>query len=173
MLIDLMVLVAAAFCGGGVALIARHLSRWRLPKWIVPVAAGAAMLTATVAREYSWYGEQLAALGDQVTVVSAPAERVFYRPWTFVVPLTSRFIAVDGKQEVQSETVPGLKVAMVVVEQRWARKQAFQVAVDCTAGRRAELLEGAEIAPDGSLSGTTWLDVGLADPLVAAACIGG
>ena len=67
----------------------------RFPKWLVPVAAGAAMLLATISSEYGWYDRTVATMPEGMVVAQTVEERTFYRPWTYMRPFVSRFVAVD------------------------------------------------------------------------------
>jgi hypothetical protein len=172
MLLDFIATIAAGFAAAAVVLIANHLSGRRLARWILPVAVGAAMLGFSIWNEYTWYPRVLAQLPESVVVASAPADRVFYRPWTYVFPLVSRFVAVDRGAAVHSGSDPALMVASAVIIQRWAPTRRLPVAFDCTKGARADLLEGAALGDNGTLTGAEWRDVGKEDDLVQAACNG-
>ena len=51
------------------------------------------MVLMVIYLEYSWAGRFEAGLPKDVTVVSRNEHQVWYRPWTFAVPLTTRIIA--------------------------------------------------------------------------------
>ena len=44
----LVTVIIAGFAGGGIGLVLRHLTRNRLPKGIIPICAGLAMILATI-----------------------------------------------------------------------------------------------------------------------------
>ncbi len=176
MLIDFIATIAA---GAGVAcivFIASHLSLRltgrKLAKWVLPAGIGLGMLSYAIWNEYTWYPRVRAALPEGVVVASAPAERVFYRPWSYIVPSVSRFIAVDRGPTTRSAADPQTFAANALVMQRWLPAHRIPQAFDCARRVRADLIEGAVLADDGTLSGTTWVEVA-DDPLVAAACGGG
>jgi hypothetical protein len=151
-------------------LVLRHLSRGSLPKWMVPAAAGVGMLGFAIWNEYTWFDRVTAALPAQVILVSAPQDRAVYRPWTYIVPLTTRFVALDRTSMVLSQGNADLRVASAVVVQRWTATQRVPMAFDCVAAKRADLFEGASLGDNGTLVGAQWRDVGADDRLLRAAC---
>jgi hypothetical protein len=64
-------------------------------------------------------------------------------------------------------------MAEVLLVQRWTPTQRIPVAFDCANGRRADLLEGVSLSPDGVLTGGDWMNVGMDDELQRAACAQG
>ncbi|MBB3230268.1 hypothetical protein [Halomonas stenophila] len=100
-------LIAAAFAGlgaAGIGLLLRMLSRQRLPRWIVPVCAGLGMLGYQINHEYAWFEHKRAQLPASTRLVSTEQTPVLWRPWTYLVPLTSGFTVVDRDNLVRSRT---------------------------------------------------------------------
>ncbi|MFY0663809.1 MAG: hypothetical protein JXQ97_04245 [Natronospirillum sp.] len=92
-------LVALAICGlgsAGIALLLRKLTRQKLPRWIVPLFAGAGMLAYQIHFEYSWFDHKQSQLPAGSVVVSSEAGTVFWRPWTFFFPMTTQFSVIDA-----------------------------------------------------------------------------
>ena len=89
MLFDFIAAAAAGFGIAGIAMLLRHLTRGLLPRWIVPLAAGVGMFGYAVWNEYSWFDRVTGAFAEGVEVVVAPTESQFYRPWTYIKPLTN------------------------------------------------------------------------------------
>ncbi|MCB2110736.1 hypothetical protein [Albidovulum sp.] len=176
MLSDFVVAIVAGLGAASVVYALRHLAGRltgrQLPKWLLPVTAGLAMIAATIWSEYSWYPRTLAALGPDVVVADAVTERVAYRPWTFIFPMVTRFSAVDLGHRVAAGADGQIFAANAVLYQRWQPVLAVPQAFDCTQHARADLLNGATLGPDGSLNGTSWSRTA-GDTLVAAACGGG
>lgn len=173
MLFDFIAAAAAGFGIAGLAMLLRHLTRGVLPRWIVPLAAGAGMFGYAVWNEYTWFDRVTATFGDSVTVVSAPQEAQFYRPWTYVKPLTLRFVAWDGANVLRSTEKPGLLQGDAVIVHRWNPTQRVRMAFDCPSGAQVTLIEGAELAPDGTLTNAEWQQAAADDPLQRVACQGG
>lgn len=169
----LMDLIATIVIGAGLAgtlLLLRRVTGMQLPKWTLPAAIGAGMLIFSIWNEYSWYPRVAGALPDGVIILSSPADRVFYRPWTYVFPVSTRFFALDRTGMKTSQADARFRHAEVMFVQRWTPTQRVPLGFDCAEGLRADLIEGAALAPDGTLTGTEWIDVGTDDELQRAAC---
>lgn len=92
-------LIAAVFAGlaaAGIGLILRTLSGKRLPKWVVPVFGGLGMLAYQIQVEYSWFDHKQAQLPETATVISTDSSTAIWRPWTFAIPMTTKFSVVDS-----------------------------------------------------------------------------
>ncbi|MFV0492455.1 MAG: hypothetical protein ACK5M4_11610 [Pseudorhodobacter sp.] len=170
MLFDLIVVICAGFALAGTLMILRRLSGNRLPGWLVPASAGLGMLTYAIWSEYSWYDRVTGALPDGVVVLSAPAETMPYRPWTYLRPLHLRFLALDGGGMTRVAENPDIRRARVLAVARWQPVATVDIAVDCAGARRADLFAGAQLMPDGSLTGAKWRAVPPQDSLLSAAC---
>lgn len=169
MIFELLGVVIAGVAGGGVAMLACRLVRW-LPRWIVPAAAGATMILASVSLEYAWYGRTVAALPDRVEVALAHESRAPWRPWTYLRPYVDRFVAVDQRSVLTHAAAPDRRIADVLVFGRWTPPRRVRAAFDCEAGRRADLVEGVSLGEDGAIEGAAWIETGLDDPLTRVAC---
>ncbi len=95
-------LIAALFVAfgcAGIALYARFITRKRLPKWIVPAAAGLGILGYQIFHEYSWFERMQAKLEARVPgavqVVELRHDSMFWRPWTYAYPFVSGFVVLD------------------------------------------------------------------------------
>lgn len=177
MLIDFISALSAAFGVAGVLLIVsfaiRRITGRPLPKWMIPAGIGLGMLAFAVWNESTWYSRVTAQLPAEIVVASAPGRQDWFRPWTYAVPLKLRFVAVDRAGILRSTADPALIVAPVLILERWSPTRQITVAFDCANHRRGDLLDGAELEDDGTLSGVDWREVGPDDALVKAACEGG
>ena len=172
MLIDFISTIAVGVSAAGIIFILRHLSGWRVAKWVLPAGVGLAMLGFSIWNEYTWFSRVQAQLPQTVVMATAPQQTIFYRPWTYAFPLVNRFVAVDKTDAKTSASDPDLFVASAIVAARWGRSQRIDVAFDCAKGTRADLFGGATMADDGSLTGAEWRTPDADDPLVRAACGG-
>ncbi len=170
MFLDLIATFAAAFAAAGVILFLVRVLRIPFPKWVVPVGAGAAMLGYAIWSEYSWFPRVAEQLPDTVTVASQNAESAWWRPWTYVAPLTSRFIAVDRTSIRTHEAAPDQRLVNLLLIARWQGTVTVPVLYDCAGARRADLLRGAEFAEDGTVANAQWRDLAADDPVLRAAC---
>lgn len=170
MLFELIAAIVAGFAGAGVILLLNRMLRGRLPRWLMPVAAGGAMIATAIANEYGWYPRTVGALPEGLEVATTVKETAVYRPWTYVAPFVTRFIAVDVGSMRRNDSVADQRIVDVYAFARWTPPRKLGVAVDCAAGRRADLGEGVVFAADGRIEGVTWRDVGTDDPIVQTAC---
>lgn len=172
-MINLITMAAAGILAACVVYVANHLSGRRLPQWLMPAAIGAAMIGVSIYGEYMWFRDERANLPATTTVLRTVEESAPWRPWTYLAPITTRFIALDSARVIRSATQPDLVAAEITLVQRWAEPQRVPVAFDCKAGLRADLVEGAALEPDGTLSGATWAPIGPDEDILKAACNGG
>jgi hypothetical protein len=171
MLFDLIAAVAAAFCAGGVMLILRHLLRGRLPPWCVPAAAGLGMLSYAIWSEYSWSQRALGSLPESFVLVSEQSSQAWYRPWTLLVPQVDRLVALDRASQRRHPAQPGQVLSRVVLMARWQPTREFAAVFDCSAARRADLLDEVSFGEEGKLLGARWIALAPEDPLLRAACL--
>lgn len=169
MFLELISVIVAGFAGAGVALLVLRFVP-ALPRWLVPLGAGAAMLVVALANEYGWYGRQLANLPEGLEVAMTHEARSPLRPWTLVLPFTNRFLAVDRGAIQTHPARPDLRMTDLYLFARWQPVAAVPAVFDCARGRRADLRAGVTMAADGTLSGAQWIPTGLEDPVTAIAC---
>lgn len=88
------------FMFGGFAFLFRKLSKNRLPKWIIPIAAGVGMLGYQVYYNYTWYDFKLAQLPERAIVLGEQRSGEFFRPWSYIYPAVNHFSFIDGEKKV-------------------------------------------------------------------------
>lgn len=163
MFLELIAVIVAGIAGAGVMMLIARASGGRIPKWFIPVAAGAAMLGTTISSEYSWFSRTAEALPEGLHVVQTAESTAFYRPWTYVAPYTNRFIALDtGNLRANSED-DSLFMADLYFFQRWGAVQSVELMVNCRTGQRADPAFG-----DGG--DPVWRDTSADDPIVSGVC---
>lgn len=121
-------LIAAIFAGlgaAGVALLLRSIFKQKLPKWIIPAFAGLGMLGYQIYYEYSWFTHLAGLQPESAMVVSSEAGRVFWRPWSYVFPVTQAFTVLD-RQSIQTHEKAGAKIVEFVLY-RFEKKPIDQV----------------------------------------------
>lgn len=170
MLLELIATITAGVGAAGIAVLLRRLCRGWPGGWIVPVAAGAAMLGVTIANEYGWYERTRAQLPDGVVVAHAHESRAIYRPWTYLVPLVDRFAAVDRASIRTHPDRPARRIVKLLFYGRWSQPREATVVVDCERRLRARLTEEVRFGPDGGLANVDWRRVAAGDPIQRAIC---
>ena len=142
MFLELIAVIFAGIAVAGVVMLAGRISGGRLPKWLAPVAAALAMIGVTIASEYGWYDRTRASLPDGVVVAETGQNRSLYRPWTYLVPYTERFAAVDVTSAKRHAELPGQYLAEVYFFGRWSPVSTLTARLDCTGWRRAVVASG-------------------------------
>ncbi len=170
MFLEFIAIIAAGFALAGIALSIDVALRRRLPKWIVPAAAGAGMLLMAIWFEYSWFERTTAAFPDGVEVASTNQTRSWYRPWTYVVPLTNRLIAVDRRFDLHHADAPGQVLTRIILAGRWEPTRQFGAVFDCIGHRRADLLDEVALEDSGRLRNANWIQLSSDDPVLRKAC---
>lgn len=172
MFFELIATLIAGIGGAGVVLILNSLLGGRLPKWLLPVAAGAAMIGMTIYNEYTWFGRQSAGLPDGFEVALSVENRAWFRPWTQVVPYVHRFVAVDT-ETLRTHPGPSKQViARLYFFSRWSTVDAADALIDCE-GRRIALIRGeAPYDADGAVIDPQWGPIPDGDRILPIACEG-
>jgi|SRR5690554_1053939 len=81
---------------GGIAALLVKLSRNRLPKWIIPTAAGLGMFGYLIYYDYAWYNWKQSQLPDSAIILEEQRNSNFFRPWSYVYPAVNYFAFIDG-----------------------------------------------------------------------------
>lgn len=163
-------IVAGVATGLLIWAINRTLLKGRLPQWLVPVSAGAAMLLATISSEYSWFNRAQSNMPEGFVVAQTVQESQYYRPWTYIKPYVSRFIAVDQGGARTHPSQPDKRIVNLVIYGRWARTARVPVLFDCAGNARADLADGVDFGADGEIINVVWQKMDVDEPLLQAAC---
>ena len=170
MIFELIAVIVAGVAGFGAAALVNRVVGGRLPRWLMPVAAGGAMLAVAISNEYSWYPRTAMTLPERLEVAYTVENRSFFRPWTYAVPFVDRFLAVDRSTLQTHEGAPGHRMVDIYAFRRWTAPQKMGVVFDCPGGRSAPVGSAATFAADGTIGGLVWDDVGADDPVLRTAC---
>lgn len=169
MLFELIAVVVAGIAAGGLVTLLRRAAP-AVPRWMVPVMAGAAMLTASISLEYSWFPRTRDALPEGLRVALTHESRAPWRPWTYAAPFVDRFIAVDLATMRTNEALPDQRMVDLYAFGRWAATQRVQTVADCATHRRADLAPGVSFADDGQVQGAVWVAAVADDPIMQTIC---
>lgn len=170
MFFELIAVIVAGFAAAGVVLIVNRLSGGRLPRWLTPAGAGAAMIAMTIYSEYAWFDQTLSALPDSVVVARTVEDRAIYRPWTYLAPYVDRFIAVDRASIRSNDKAPGQVMVDLILFGRWAPVRRVPVLMDCENPRRADLVDDVRFDADGRVVNADWRAVDPNDAVLRAVC---
>jgi hypothetical protein len=162
--------IASGFAAAGCVLILNMLLGGRLPKWLIPAAAGLGMISFVIWSEYTWAGRATANLPDEVELVSRNEVRNWYRPWTYIWPLSNRITLIDHRFTRTNEAFPDHVLTAVVMMGRWEPGRQVPVMFDCAQSLRADMRADVVFTEEGALEGADWLRLPPDDPALQAAC---
>ncbi|SEL34962.1 hypothetical protein [Pacificibacter marinus] len=167
MLFEFIATLSLGAGAAGLVLLLQKFTRGALPRFAMPAAAGLAMFAFTIWSEYSWAARSMAALGPDAVVARAIEQKQVWRPWTYLAPVTTRLIALDG---AKTKDFDGTVVTDMYLLSRWQDGAVVPVALDCLLNRRADLFAGHGEDIKVTLQSADWLAVGADDPVLRAAC---
>ena len=173
MLLELIATVVLGLGAAGLVMALNVLSGKRLPAWMIPAGAGAAMLAFIIFMEYSWAERTRDGLPEGVVIASISSESMWYRPWTYLRPLSLRMVAVDTRRNRHHPDQPQQVMSTVLLLGRWMPVHEIPVVFDCATKRRADLHAGVEMLADGSLANADWRSLDADDPALEIACRSG
>lgn len=170
MFVELIATVFAGIACAGIAMLLNIATGRRLPKWVMPVAAGLGMIAMTISNEYTWFDRTAERMPEGVTIAMTVAEQSWMRPWTKVWPYTKRFVAVDTATARKNANLPDQRLADLYFFGRWSPVNQAPMLFDCSSGRSALLIDGAEFADDGSVADADWQTMPDGDPILQLVC---
>lgn len=162
--------IFAGLGAAGIALLIRLISAKTIPLWLVPACAGAGMLAFQIYSEYTWYSHQKSLLPPNVEVVTSVEEASMWRPWTFIYPRITRFVALQVNDGSVNRVNQHLVLANIYLfERRRGAKHVHQV-FHCEQSARANFNDRLEIPLSGEVLDEQWLLLAKTDPLLMAVC---
>jgi len=170
MFLEFVATIAIGFGAAGVVLMANWLTGGRLPRWLIPVGAAAGMVGFMIWSEQTWASRVTATLPPEVAVASKNETRAWFRPWTYMWPMTNRITLVDHRFTRRNDAFPDMVLTAVVLMGRWEPGRQVPVMFDCRAMRRADMREDVVFTEEGAVEGADWLQLSAEDPLLRAAC---
>ncbi len=167
MFLELVATFVIGFGAAGIILILNWISGGRLPRALLPIGAGLAMIGFTVWSEYSWFPRNLSQLPEDAIVLRTVEKQSFYQPWTYVRPFVNRMLVAHmSTLEAGNNTV----FVQVSSLERWGPTRANMVGVDCAESRTAIFGETIQFDDQGEPIGAVWAPLEEGDPLLEAVC---
>ncbi|MFL4468710.1 hypothetical protein ACERZ8_02030 [Tateyamaria armeniaca] len=170
MFVELIATVFAGIACAGVAMLLNTVTGRRLPKWVMPVAAGLGMIGMTISNEYTWFGRTAERLPEGVEIATTVEEQSWLRPWTQIWPYTKRFAAVDKATARTNANLPDQRLADVYFFGRWSPVNQAPMLFDCAGARSALLIDGADFGDDGTVTNADWEAMPTGDPMLTLVC---
>lgn len=172
MFIELIATFIAGIAAAGLLMLINKGIGGKLPRWLIPVAAGAAMIIATISNEYSWYSRTANALPSEVKIAQTVENKALYRPWTYVRPYVERFMAVDSTSIRQHANQPDIHLVDLLFFGRWSAVQVLPVLVDCVNLRQAPLDDSTQFDSNGAVVDAKWSALAKDHGVVSIVCKG-
>ncbi len=139
MFFELVATFAAGLGAAGIVLILNRITGGRMPGWVMPVAAGLAMLGTTIGSEMSWGKRTTANLPEGVVVFEEIGESAWWRPWTYAAPQTVRLVAVDTTSVRNNPVAPDVRLVDIYLFARWQPVISVGQLVRCNDPARADV----------------------------------
>ncbi|MEZ5863823.1 MAG: hypothetical protein R3D25_07010 [Geminicoccaceae bacterium] len=140
------------------------------PRWLLPAAAGLAMLGFHIWTDYSWFARTAAELPDHVVVAQGYPSSNPLQPWTLVVPRIDRFSAVDTSRIRHNPEVPDMAMAVVYLVARWNPTIEANQLYDCATPRRADVGVDTQMDAEGRPVDPDWVALPADDPVRRTVC---
>jgi len=168
MFLELIATFVAGVGAAGLVMGLNRIFKRRLPRWLMPVAAGAAMIAYAVWSEYSWADRTVSGLPPGVVEVARIEDRIAWKPWTYLAPQATRLMAVDAGAAARRPDTPEIRLVTLYLFARWQPTRSVPVLVDCAAPARADTSDAALEDP----AAADWRPLSPDDPLIGAVCTG-
>ena len=170
MFFELIAAIFAAVAAAGVVLLLNRLSGGRLPRWLMPAVAAAAMIGVTVRLEYTWFERRVADFPEGIVVTETHTVRQIWRPWTFAFPLVDRFIAIEPAAVRTNDGAPHQRMTDLLLFARWQPPRVVPMVYDCSAGRSAPLTDSVTYDAAGAVDQAAWAPVEPGDTTFEMLC---
>jgi hypothetical protein len=130
--------------------------------WLLPAGIGLSMVVYSVWSDYSWYSRAVDQLPDGAQILLVGRDKQPWAPWTYLVPVATRFAALDPASI--SDASQGTRNAQIMLVERRGQTVIVPQDFDCT-GQRIRPARGdwmpaqsddpayATICPDGASNG--------------------
>lgn len=135
---ELIATITAGLGSAGIILLLRTVLK-KLPKTLVPAAAGLGMLLFQIVNEYQWFANTRERLPEGTHVIASFTHSAWYKPWSYVFPPVNRFVAVDAAQNHARQDNPRLRQSQLYFFERRVPAQPWPILVDCDSGKQANL----------------------------------
>lgn len=170
MLFNLIGTFVVGIAAAGTILLIYRLSGRRAPRWLMPAAAGVAMLSFHLWNEYTWFDRTSKALPEQVTVAERYAYQSVLQPWTLVAPRINRFTAVDRSSIRRNEQAPGYVMAEVFLVTRLDRTAKITQIYNCSEALRTDVGASSNVDERGLPVDADWIASETDDALFQLVC---
>ena len=169
-MLHLIAVFAVGFSAAGLVLLAYRPRGRKPPRYMIPLAAGLAMIGYAVWSDYSWASRTIAELPDHVTVVKKIPSSAPWKPWTYLFPQVDRFIALDSSEIRRNENLPGFVLAEVILVARLEPAVTTRQLFDCRQVRRTDIIASDSFTAEGMPQNPEWVPLDRTDALFERLC---
>lgn len=169
----LIAVFAVGFAAAGFLMLGARLTGRRAGKGLILVAAGVAMISYAIWSEYSWYSRTRDGLPARVQVVETFDVRSPLQPWTYLIPRTNRFVAVDTGAIRTNPAMPEGRMLELILVERLEPTRTVPLLIDCKGARQTEIAAGGDFTDNGLPKDPNWRPLPTAGPLYGLVCAGG
>lgn len=156
----------------GVLLFLRRVLKVPMPGWIIPIGAAVTMMGTHMLNEYTWFSRFSAELPETMVIIDTAAEASWFEPWTYILPKTSRFAAIDLSSIKTNETNSDLVMGEVLLFQRYTPTAHVREIADCANNRTMGVQPGSKLDESGMPVNQHWVDRDETHPILKAMCKG-
>ncbi len=156
MLFNLIGTFIVGIAAAGSVMLTSLLLRRPSPRWLLPTAAGAAMLGFHLWNEYTWFDRTATALPDHVVVARSYTYETPFQPWTLLMPRINRFSALDRASIRRNDQAPDYVMADIFLVTRLAETAKVTQIYDCVQAKRTEVSASMSVDERGLPVDATW-----------------
>lgn len=159
MIWQLIATVVAGVGAAGIALLLIKLSANRLPRYLTPLFAGIGMLSFLIYTEYQWFSHQQSLLPANVRVVQQIEETTWWRPWSYVWPQVTRFMAADFNSIEQNRINPAVLMVDIYLFAERTPAVASKQLVHCGWQKRQDFTKTSQIPATDAVPDEHWFSL--------------
>lgn len=142
-------------------------------RWLLPAAAGLAMLVFHISSDYAWFARTSAAFPEHLRVGETYTKRSVLQPWTLIAAPIERFSAVDTAAIRRNPAAPDLVMTEVHLLQRYYPTVTLAQLYDCGTPRRATVGPDLEVDAEGRPKNADWVAIDPTDAIRQIVCTRG
>ena len=170
MLLEFIAAIALGLGVAGLMMGFRFISGQRLPSFVIPASAGLSMIAMMVYLEYSWADRTIERLPEGIVITGQSVDQMWYRPWTYIKPMTLRLVAIDTRRSRTNDRQPNQVMTTAMLLGRWMPIREIPVVYDCALKQRADLSSEVSFGDDGALINAQWRPLPMNDRALEVAC---
>ena len=160
--------ISAGLGAAGIMMMIRLFVK-KLPKWLVPAAAGLGMIGFQVYSEYTWFDHTRSLLPASAMVVAEVPESTFYKPWSYVKPQVLKFVAIDSTKTASvGENGQVLQTNLYFFERRMSA-QTWPILINCQTRLQANAPQQNNGEPL-SIDADAWSKTDYSEKIAQAIC---